>query len=125
MMKDIEYYYNDKGEIGILVSYGYGAGWSSWSEYGIKLAVDKRIIEKFNEHIDDDEWRREIDSFHDNDIKTEFQNFLSSIGYDNVYLGGLKDCELVFVPKGSAVRITEYDGNENLEIGYTDYTVLD
>ena len=124
-MKDIEYYYNDKGEIGILVSYGQGAGWSSWSEYGIKLAVDKRIIEKFNEHIDDDEWRREIDSFHDNDIKTEFQNFLSSIGYDNVYLGGLKDCELVFVPKGSAVRITEYDGNENLEIGYTDYTVLD
>ena len=124
-MKDIEYYYNDKGEIGILVSYGYGAGWSSWSEYGIKLAVDKRIIEKFNEHIDDDEWHREIDSFHDNDIKTEFQNFLSSIGYDNVYLGGLKDCELVFVPKGSAVRITEYDGNENLEIGYTDYTVLD
>ena len=63
--------------------------------------------------------------FHDNDIQTEFQNFLSSIGYDNVYLGGLKDCKLVFVPKGSAVRITEYDGNENLEIGYTDYTVLD
>ena len=124
-MKDIEYYYNDKGEIGILVSYGYGAGWSSWSEYGIKLAVDKRIIEKFNEHIDDDEWCREIGSFHDNDIQTEFQNFLSSIGYDNVYLGGLKDCKLVFVPKGSAVRITEYGGNENLEIGYTDYTVLD
>ena len=124
-MKGIEYYYNDKGEIGILVSYGYGAGWSSWSEYGIKLAVDKRIIEKYNENIDDDEWRKEIDSFHDNDIKTEFQNFLSSIGYDNVYLGGLKDCELVFVPQGSAVRITEYDGNENLEIGYIDYTVLD
>ena len=124
-MKDIEYYYNDKGEIGILVSYGYGAGWSSWSEYGIKLAVDKRIIEKFNEHIDDDEWCREIDSFHDNDVQTEFRNFLSSIGYDDVYLGGLKDCKLVFVPKGSAVRITEYDGNENLEIGYTDYTVLD
>ena len=124
-MKDIEYYYNDKGEIGILVSYGYGAGWSSWSEYGIKLAVDKRIIEKYNEHIDDDEWCREIGSFHDNDIQTEFQNFLSSIGYDNVYLGGLKDCKLVFVPKGSAVRITEYGGNENLEIGYTDYTVLD
>ena len=124
-MKDIEYYYNDKGEIGILVSYGYGAGWSSWSEYGIKLAVDKRIIEKFNEHIGDDEWCRDIDSFHDNDVQTEFRNFLSSIGYDDVYLGGLKDCELVFVPKGSAVRITEYDGNENLEIGYTDYTVLD
>ena len=124
-MKDIEYYYNDKGEIGILVSYGYGAGWSSWSEYGIKLAVDKRIIEKFNEHINNDEWRMAIDSFHDNDVQTEFQNFLSSIGYDNVYLGGLKDCKLVFVPKESAVRITEYDGNENLEIGYTDYTVLD
>lgn len=124
-MKDIEYYYNDKGEIGILVSYGYGAGWSSWSEYGIKLALDKRIIEKYNENIDDDEWRMAIDSFHDNDIQTEFQNFLSSIGYDNVYLGGLKDCKLVFVPQGSAVRITEYDGNENLEIGYTDYTVLD
>ena len=124
-MKDIEYYYNDKGEIGILVSYGYGAGWSTWSEYGIKLAVDKRIIEKFNEHIYDDEWCREIGSFHNNDIQKEFQNFLSSIGYYNVYLGGLKDCELVFVPKGSPVRITEKNGNENLEIGYTDYTVLD
>lgn len=124
-MNSVEYYYNDKGEIGVLVSYGYGAGWSSWSKYGIKLAVDKRIIEKYNEYIDDDEWKKDIGAFYDNDTKTEFENFLSSIGYNDVYLGGLKDCRLVFVPKGSAVRITEYDGNESLEIGYTNYTVLD
>ena len=124
-MKDIEYYYNDKGEIGILVSYGYGAGWSSWSEYGIKLAVDKRIIEKFLEHIHDKEWCNAISSFGDNIIKKEFSDYLSSIGYDNVFLGGLVQCNLEYVPLGSAVRITEYDGAESLEVGYTDYTVLD
>ena len=78
-----------------------------------KVELEKQLVEELIWFIED------------NDIQTEFQNFLSSIGYDNVYLGGLKDCKLVFVPKESAVRITEYDGNENLEIGYTDYTVLD
>lgn len=124
-MKDIEYHYNDKGEIGVLVSCGYGAGWSTWNHYGVKLAVDKRIIEKYLEHIDDKKWLKSIISFSDNDTKTEFQNFLSSLGYEDVCVLGFSDCEIEYVPFGSVIRINEYDGFESLEIGYTDYTVLD
>lgn len=125
-MKDIEYHYNDKGEIGVLVSCGYGAGWSTWNhKYGVKLAVDKRIIDKLLEHIGDKEWCTAISSFVDNKTKKEFSDYLSSIGYDNVYLSGLVQCNLVYVPFGSAIRINEYDGSESLEVGYTGYTVLD
>ena len=37
--------YNENDELGVLVSYGYGAGWSTWNDK--KLAYDKRIVEKF------------------------------------------------------------------------------
>lgn len=126
-MKGIDYYYNDKGEIGVLVSYWYGAGWSTWNpEYGIKLALDKRIIDKYLECRKDPIWRKEMCSYLDNEVKSEFNNFLSSIGYDkDIFLGGLIDCELEFVPAGSAIKINEYDGLESLEIGYSEFTVLD
>lgn len=125
-MQGIEYYYNDEGEIGVLVSGGYGAGWSTWNgASGIKLALDKRIIEIFLKHEDDRDWLEQISSFDDNATKTDFQKKLAEWGYgDDIYLGGFADCYLEFVPKGSAIKINEYDGSESLEVGYTEFTIL-
>lgn len=118
----MDYYTNEQGEVGVLVSYGYGAGWSTWNE--IALAYDKRIVEYWLAHKDDKEWLRAIDAIGDNKIKKECQDFLKSIGYENVYLGGFADCELEFVSRGVPFSITEHDGAEELEIGTSSFIVL-
>lgn len=118
----MEYYTNEQGEVGVLVSYGYGAGWSTWN--GEKLAYDKKVVEYWLAHKDDEKWLKAIDAIGDNKIKNECQDFFKSIGYRWTYLGGLADCELEFVPRGVPFRINEYDGAEELEIGTSNFTVL-
>lgn len=111
----MEYYYNADGtQIGVLVSYGFGAGWSTWGDRN--LAVDKRIIEYWFAHKDNPQWRKDINSFCDNPAITDMHNFLNSIGYGgNTYLGGVNDLKLEWVDCNRFWRINEYDGNEMIE----------
>ena len=39
----VEKYYNENGELGVLISPGFGAGWSSWN--CDEIAFDKRVVE--------------------------------------------------------------------------------
>lgn len=45
----VEKYENDKGQIGVIVSGGYGAGWSTWERTNIItsefLCMDKTLVE--------------------------------------------------------------------------------
>ena len=93
----VEKYYNENGELGVLVSYGYGAGWSTWNDK--KLAYDKRIVEKFLDDVSSD----------------EMCNFVESLGYARPYMGGYNQLELEFIPRGTLFRIYEYDGYESIE----------
>ena len=105
----VELYVNDKDEIGVLVSLGYGAGWSTWNEEC--YAYDKRIVEKFIE--DPELFHRE---------GPDLDAFMTSLGYDGYYGGG-GGLRLTFIPRGTMFRITEYDGAEGIEIFDThDYT---
>lgn len=45
----------------------------------------------------------------------KMQDFLESIGYDHVYMGGYAQLELVFIPKGQLFCILEHDGYESIE----------
>ena len=98
-IRDMEKYYNEKGEVGVLISPGWGAGWSTWYD-NYAIAFDKRIIEYW---------------LHNNPSEEQMKYFLNSIGYTNVYMGGYNQLELVFVPKGQMFCIHEYDGNESIE----------
>ena len=93
----IEKYYNEKGELGVLISVGFGAGWSTWN-YD-ELAYDKRIIEK---------WIKGAGS-------SEMCNYVESLGYKRPYMGGYNDLHLKFVPRGTMFCIHEYDGAESIE----------
>lgn len=93
----VERYYNENNELGVLVSYGYGAGWSTWNDK--ELAYDKRIVEKWLENVSAD----------------EMCDFVESLGYDRPYMGGYKNLDLKFVPRGTLFRIHEYDGYESIE----------
>lgn len=117
MNKNIPLYYNeDETAFGVLVSYGYGAGFATWE--GRELAYDKRVIEFWLAHRDDDQWMREVDYYRpESPAHKEARAFFKEIGFTECpYLGGFADCELEWVPVGAHFRIDEYDGNESLEI---------
>ena len=88
--KGIELYEKD-GKFGVLVSPGYGAGWSTWYK-DPAIAYDKRVIEFWLSKKDDKEFMGEIETlFIETDAKNEAKNFMESIGYPNVYTGGFAD----------------------------------
>ena len=118
MNKSIPLYYNeDKTAFGVLVSEGYGAGFSTWGER--EQAYDRRIIEFWLAHKDDSEWINELCNHYSNipsAAELEAKKFAESIGYEYVCWLGFEDCELYWVPVGKNFRIDEYDGAETLII---------
>lgn len=107
--KDIEFSYTKNGKIKILISPGYGAGWSTWNNDSINLAVDKRIVDFFELHGKNIERQKLVD-------------FLKNIGYDDVYVGGWKDIVIKTIKPNERFIINEYDGSESL-IKFTDDNV--
>ena len=100
-----------EGKIAVLVSPGYGCGWSTWNS-NPAIAYDKRIIEYMLDYGSMNKFRKVI-----NDIEqqTRLDNFLSSIGYPNVYRGGAYQLEIEWIDPGKYFRINVYDGSEELE----------
>ena len=87
----------------VLISRGYGAGWSTLNNSDI--AVDKRLIELFENGCTEE----------------EMQEACAKYGYVNVYgdppyMGGFDGLVIEEVPKGSYFKIREYDGSEFIEI---------
>ena len=107
----VEKYYNfDKTQIGVLVSPGYGAGFSTWYDgpNPMNLACDRRVIEYWLSH-----------QYHKGEdirkVEQDAAAFLETLGYHNVYCGGWGQLKLEWVPVGSLFRIEEYDGFESIE----------
>jgi len=96
----MEKLYNDKGQVAVAVSYGYGAGWSTWNNVN---PMDK----DFNELILAKDW----------DKAEELAEERGEYG------GGLRDCKIVWLDKGIRFKITEYDGSENIEFAEQDWNI--
>lgn len=95
------------GEVAVLVSYGYGAGWSTWEGYE-GMEFDPRLVEWI------EAGKPGLKDTWDNNLPEDITKYLEE-KYDGVYLGGVKDLEIEWIPEGSAFRITEYDGSESIE----------
>lgn len=114
-------YENPNGtEFAVLISPGWGAGWSTWAEP--EIAYDKRVVEFWLSHKDDEKFMRTVsqwglsEAFPESDAHAETVQFFESIGYRECpYLGGFNNLKLVWVPYGSLWRIREYDGAESIE----------
>jgi len=39
-----------------------------------------------------------------------------TLKYPNIFLGGMKDLAIAWVPEGSLFKINEYDGSESIEL---------
>ena len=86
------------GKVAVAVSYGFGAGWSTWADVD---PMDARFNQLF------------LDGKHDEAAALCDELELG-------YSGGARDVEIVWVPVGTEFRITEYDGAEGIE--YKDET---
>lgn len=82
----------------VLISPGYGAGWSTWEGKG--LATDVRIIDAFEHSVSEE----------------EMHQLCKELGYGDVYMGGFDELKIVEVPVGELFQIREYDGSEYIEI---------
>lgn len=89
------------GKVAVIVSPGFGAGWSTWDDS--KICFDPILVK----------W---IEGGKVGDAP------LDHYGNSAPYAGGLSQAEIEWIDEGTAFRITEYDGHESLEvIGNIDY----
>lgn len=97
----IEKYYNEVGEVAVLVSGGYGAGWSTWGGGGIEsfLCMDKGLVELHLKGASEKEVREYIK------IKTSRDKYVGS---------AWEDIQIKWLPQGTAFIIEEYDGAESI-----------
>jgi hypothetical protein len=83
------------GQVAVLVSPGFGAGWYSWHHVE-ELLYDPSVVE----------WLEQGEM-------SKIEAYLA-LKYQDEYFGGLEDLEVKWVPVGARFRIDEYDGSESL-----------
>ena len=104
-MDKVERYINEDGKVGVLISPGYGAGWSTWNDYKEFCLFDKGLVElKLNDASED-----ELEEY----IKSDAVRNEMDIG--TVYCGGWEDVVVEFVEPNETFVVDEYDGHESLE----------
>jgi hypothetical protein len=103
--------YQDSGygyrEVAVLVSAGFGAGWTTWGMP--EEALFDPIL---------------VDFVENNETNSDaFDEYLEK-EYPGKYSGGTDGLYVVWVPEGKEFRIDEYDGAENLVLKYDDYWTI-
>lgn len=89
--------YNGQGQVGVLISHGFGAGWYTW-HYNEDLLFDPIIIGMV---IDQEDSQKILDYCQ------------RTYGTDSYY-GGIDGLEVHWLSPGTEFRIDEYDGAESL-----------
>lgn len=100
MKKREKVFDNGINYVAVLVSWGYGAGWSTWNGDHENLLFDPNIVDMLEQ---------------DNPDLNAIKEYCEKT-YEDGYFGGLKNLEVVWIPKGKKFRIVEYDGDEYAEL---------
>lgn len=92
------------GKIAVLISSGFGAGWSTWScENRSEMLFCPEMVQAI------------LDG-----RKGELQEIANRL-FPDEYTGGLEDVEIHWVDKGDRFVVREYDGSEELTVIGPDY----
>ena len=96
----------------ILYSPGYGAGWTSWC----RNKEVKKLMINYPPIVEALERNEKLTENHPAVLQL-IEDITNIFGEDEVpFLGGVADLTIEKVPDGALVRITEYDGFEEVEI---------
>jgi hypothetical protein len=96
-------YINDDGKVGVLVSYGYGAGWSTWNGGGDACPNEVLVMDKVL-----------VTMKLANDDEDTVANYCEMLTGKKPFMGGWSSTEVVWLDKGTKFRIDEHDGAEIL-----------
>lgn len=81
------------GMVAVVVSPGYGAGWTTWEDVS---PFDPTVVAWIEDGKNPDTMPYKND--------------------DGIYTGGLRDAEIEWISEGTRFEINEYDGFEDLRI---------
>ena len=106
----------ENGQVAVLYSPGYGAGWYTWNESrfededeALKLIFDPILVDLVKQ--------KEANRFEDldmlNSIHQQIEKRANEILPDG-YFGGVEDLTIQWMPIGTQFRIEEYDGSESI-----------
>lgn len=85
------------GRVAVLVSSGYGAGWSTWGSD--EMLFDPRIAQALLDALPEDELQDLANSLYPEEC---------TLGVDGLYVR--------WIPVGKRFRVEEYDGAESLRL---------
>ena len=92
------------GKVAVLVSPGFGAGWSTWAYSGEE---DNRDFMLYDPTL--------VAMVEREDSVEAIESYVTS-KHPDTYCGGADDLTIQWLPVGTAFRIHEYDGSESVEI---------
>lgn len=111
----VEKYYNEYGQVGVLYSPGYGAGWSSWNCYESKALEEYMLFDKELVSLVLKGKRQEAAELVERVGKERFNK-------DYVCVLGARDLQVAWLDTDEKFQIREYDGSESIEyLGEVDY----
>ncbi len=119
---------NDKGQVAVLYSPRFGAGWSTWASADIAEQVifdgdiAKLVIEKESLHKEGNSNLHKSPEF-DSIVSKIEKLSLEKFGED-FYPGGAADLALVWVDAGVQFKIYEYDGKESIEFAAKEIWII-
>jgi hypothetical protein len=87
------------GKVAVLISGGYGAGWSSWTDHESEMLFNPEIAQMVLDEKSNDEIIA-----------------VAEAKWPEAYLGGIDGLHVVWLPVGTEFRVTEYDGAESIQI---------
>ncbi len=100
----------------VLISTGFGSGWSTANMEYPEIAYDKRVVEWYLEHSGEQFCSTISSDFKRKKEETlEAIEFFESLGYHGLYFGGYKPNMVKWVRAEAIWRVSEYDGSEIIE----------
>jgi len=97
---------SEDGKVAVLYSPGFGAGWYTWNYQTPEILFDPGIVR----FVEKKKW---------NELETYV-----TLKYPEIYTGGMKDLEVMWVPEGTLFKVNEYDGNESVELKESDDWIM-
>jgi hypothetical protein len=97
---------SEDGKVAVLYSPGFGAGWYTWNYQTPEILFDPGIVR----FVEKKKW-------------DELETYVT-LKYPEIYTGGMKDLEVMWVPEGTLFKVNEYDGNESVELKESDDWIM-
>ena len=97
------------GEVAVLFSLGYGIGWYTHNRQHPGILYDQRVVA----------W---VEDGKPNIVRSCLKADLEE-SYPGIYLGGIDDLEIRWVPVGTRFYIHEYDGSERVVLVDTELDI--